>query len=173
MGNHIYTSPASQVTFVCFAENVKSTQSCQTCHLQGWDKILISLQIRGKILRCTGFHSLDLHTRFSLYIKGTLLSHRNSLCRAGSTSLGTGNEGFSILGMTCLSYSTAADFCALPNSMPSTNTHCHEPVSADFSYLLNRWKFWDELHSVSQSAQSQAQCYHHRQKSPQICFMQS
>lgn len=69
MGNHIYTGPASQVSFICFVENVKYIQSCQTCHSQGWDKILISLQIRGKILRCTRFHCLDLRTRFSPYVR--------------------------------------------------------------------------------------------------------
>lgn len=35
MGNPIYTGPAFHVSFICFVENVKCIQPCQTCHLQG------------------------------------------------------------------------------------------------------------------------------------------
>lgn len=48
---------------------------------------------------------------------------------------------------------------------------CHQPVSTYFSYLSNRWELGDELYLVSQSAQTQAQSYYHRQRSPQICFV--
>lgn len=53
-------------------------------------------------------HLLGSSHSIAPFWKGTLLSHRNSLCRMGSTSLGTGNEGFAILGITCFLYISSA-----------------------------------------------------------------
>lgn len=87
MGNPIYTGPAFQVSFICFVENVKCIQSCQTCHLQGWDKIFTSWKLRGKILRCTLSLPGSSHSFFSLH-KGNIVVSQEFTLQGGKCLLG-------------------------------------------------------------------------------------
>lgn len=108
-------------------------------------------------VKCRDAHGLTpwIFTLFCSLLKGNIVVSQEFTLQDGKYLLEywkwrichSGNDLLS-LRLLCL---LSQNFCALSHSMCSTNTHCQQSISTYFSYLLNRWKFWDELHSVSQS----------------------